>query len=81
VLAAGELSAGVLASAGVVAAGADEIGAVVEAGVLQARTAPPRLVASATASRIRFVIQETSVCRGWIMSTPSGPRKSHESGP
>ena len=59
----GSLDTGVLET-GVLDTGVLEIGFVVAAGVLHAMTAPPRLAASARASRIRFVIRENLRCRG-----------------
>jgi hypothetical protein len=73
------LSAGVLET-GVLDTGVLEIGVVVAAGVLHARTAPPRLAASVRASRIRLVIWETSMigagCLVRSLWGPVGPRLS-----
>ncbi len=77
------LSAGVLET-GVLDTGVLEIGVVVAAGVLHARTAPPRLAASVRASRIRFVISgRTSVVgAGWLVRSlgPQGATGSDVTG-
>jgi len=68
------LSAGVLET-GVLDTGVLEIGVVVAAGVLHARTAPPRLAASVRASRIRFVISgRTSVVGAGCLIRSLGPQ-------